>query len=121
MSSTAVAALRLEIAAAIAAIEPQLRGMQDLARVSLSVEVMGYISRETAVYSQRYALLCKAADALDAIETDGYPDIEKAGLPHDLYAELMQERDDLLAAIGAFEGSAAARVAVDLGQIAEKN
>lgn len=120
MSSAAVAALRVEILSAIRVIEPQLRGLQDLSRVSLSEPVMEYIGRDITTYSLRYSLMKKVIDALDSLEANGYPDMGKIGLPGDLYSELMQERDDLIAAIGEFEGLVAANISVDLGEIADK-
>ncbi|CAB4192696.1 hypothetical protein UFOVP1244_66 [uncultured Caudovirales phage] len=118
--SPAITALRAELAAAIALLDPQIRGMEDLAQVSMTEETLSFVRRDFVNYSRRRTLCLAVVSALDALEADGFPDVLLDHLPADNYAELQEQRADLLAAIGQFDQALAAKIDAELGEPTDK-
>ena len=120
-------ALRAELEAALAVIDPQIRGLHDLAVVSISEELATAIKEEIAVRERRQQLLNmtlgrldSVVDALEELEADGYPALPDAALPPDLFAELQGEDADLDAGSGVFVQTVATSISIDLGSPVER-
>lgn len=121
-------ALRAELLAALAVIEPQIRGLHDLMTVSITPELRAEIEVETVKRERRRDLIQTTLNQLDAtnvahdaLEADGYPALPPVELPPDLFSELRGEESDLDAAVGIFEERGpATTITIDLGTPAEK-
>jgi hypothetical protein len=128
MASTTLLGLRAEIDAALAIVTPQIRGLEDLTKVSLSQPALDEVSGELADRRRRKALLDAVIAALDAVDkamdalvADGYPAIPKEEVSASVYAELQEQQADILAAIAEFEKQPLAEnIAVVLGDPADK-
>lgn len=102
-------ALRAELVAANAVLAPQIRGLHDLAVVSISPELAAEIAKQIAARERRrdlingvIALLDGAWQALNALQADGYPALPAVPLQPSLLSELRGEETDLDAAVGLF-------------------
>lgn len=120
-------ALRAELEAAKAAIEPQLRGLNDLMAVSISVDLRAEIARQIEIRNRRRTKLQavlsdldKIQEDLDLLEKDGYPEIEGSTLSAPLLSELQGEESDLDAAVSIFVPEVAETLAVNLGSPSSK-
>jgi hypothetical protein len=103
------AAYRAELEAALAALEPQLRGLHDLLHVSISSQLIAEINHAINEREERKRLIYDVIAALDAIAAadaalmaDGYPDLPPAQLDAALFNELQGQEADLDAAIEVF-------------------
>lgn len=103
MSSPATDALRNELNAAVAKLEPQIRGLEDLSRVSLSAETMRFVRQEIDDHKRRLNLEQAALAALAALDLDGYPLMPKAEVPPAVFDEMQEQIADLAAAFLEFE------------------
>jgi len=120
-SSTALTALRDEIVAAQSLAAPRLRGLEDLARVSLSEATLASVNEVIGTYKRRLAYEAAALLALDALEEDGFPEVNKTILPPSSYQDLREEVQDITDAIGEFEAELpASTLTVGLGSLAKK-
>ena len=118
-------ALRAELEAAKAVLEPELRGLRDLFVVSISAPLQSSVNDQILVRQRRLDLINEVLNALDnvvldrtALEADGYPEMPDAPLPADQFTELQGQDADLQAAIGVFEEapSPATTLTVNLGE-----
>jgi len=127
MADTLIA-LRQETEAALAVLTPQIRGLDDLSRVSLSEEALRSVALARGVHDRRrvllQALLAALADvamAQLALAGDGYPELPKGEVLFLVYQELEGQMADIAAAFARFEPEPVAdRLAVVLGVPAEK-
>jgi hypothetical protein len=101
--------LRAELVAANAVLAPQIRGLHDLALVSISSELAAEIAKQIAARERRrdlingvIALLDGALQSLNALQADGYPLLPTVPLHAALLSELFGEKTDLDAAHGLF-------------------
>lgn len=101
--------LRAELVAANAVLAPQIRGLHDLALVSISPELAAEIAKQIAARERRrdlingvIALLDGAWQALNSLQADGYPALPTVPLQSALLSELRGEETDLDAAVGLF-------------------
>ena len=116
-----VEALRAELDAALALLMPQIRGLHDLAAVSISSDLLAQINDQITVRERRRDLIIATIDALDALEGDGYPELAPAVLPVGLFGELQGEETDLDAAVAIFEKAGpATQIDVVLGAPTDK-
>lgn len=121
MASAVDPALRAELEQALAVIEPQIRGLHDLTTTSITAELKAAIEAQIVPRERRRDLIKAVLTALDALEADGYPALDKADLPANLFDELQGENTDIEAAVDVFEESGpASHIAVSLGEPAEK-
>lgn len=102
-------ALRAELVAAIEVLAPQIRGLHDLALVSITADLAAEISKEIVVRERRrdlinavIAMLDSAWQALNALEADGYPSLPTAPIPAALFSELHGDEADIEAAVSLF-------------------
>jgi hypothetical protein len=98
-----------QLNAALAALAPTLRGLQDLTGVNLSADLMAFITAQIAYRQMRETLINAVLAALDAAETayqnlvaDGYPNLPVVAIPGSLLAELNEEIADVSSATAIF-------------------
>jgi len=115
------AARRAELVAALNVVEPQIRGLDDLAAVSISPELKTKIVDESDTLKRRRHLIQTELDAMDACNSahdallaDGYPAMPPVSLNDTLYTELQTQEADIEAAVAIFKAEAA-RLTVNLG------
>lgn len=116
-------ALRAELLAAVEVLEPQLRGLHDLAAVSVSGGLMAEINDQIRSREQRRTLIQNVLAAMDATNgtflqllNDGYPALPDDVLSTALMDELRGEMADLAAAEAVFQdNSQATTMVVSLG------
>src|SRR3954468_10099819 len=116
-------ALRAELEAAKAVLEPQIRGLHDLTHVSISSDLEQEILLQVEKRERRRDLIQSVLDGLDrtvdargALEDDGYPALEDAQLSDAMLGELREENDDLKAAVNLFKRDGAATLSINLGE-----
>lgn len=102
-------ARRAELLAAIAVLEPQIRGLQDLMGTSISGDLKNAIQHQIDVRTHRHGLLVGEIATLDqvnmaqdALLADGYPTLDTSVLESRLFQELTGEESDLDAAVAVF-------------------
>ena len=108
-------ALRAEIQAALAVVQPQIRGLHDLLETDISPALKAVITSTVQARENRQNLLLAVIRGLDAtlgalqnLDADGYPALPDVLLSVDEATELSGEKTDLEAAIGIFsEGKVA--------------
>lgn len=101
--------LRAELVAANAVLAPQIRGLHDLAVVSISSDLAAEVAKQIAIRTDRrdlinavIAALDVAWQALNTLQANGYPSLSTAPLQPSLLSELRGEETDLDAAVGLF-------------------
>ena len=116
--------LRAELESALDVLSPQIRGLHDLSSVSVSTELAASVREQIVVRERRRDLinavlghLDATMNALNTLESDGYPALPQASLVSSQFEELQEENTDLAAAIGVF-AEAASRMTVGLGAAA---
>lgn len=121
-------ALRAELTTALEVIKPQIRGLHDLAAVSISAELRAEIVKNIGLREHRRDLLNNVLIALDHVvdqlrelEADGYPALDPAVVQQSLVSELAEENKDIVAAAAVFVADRAAAISVVLGAPVEKN
>lgn len=101
--------LRAELTAALAVIEPQIRGLEALIKFPfISPETASAILNVIDIRVRRRNLIRAALDALDsviaaqaALEMDGYPALGAIPVLASIEEEILQDLMDLEAAVGA--------------------
>jgi len=122
-------ALRAELVAADATLDPQLRGLHDLLGTSITEELRLSVGHEIDWRSERDNLILATIAAIDAAQTaydlliaNGYPDLPNATLPAEQFTELTEQSQDLATAIGLFGAPVpAARITANLGTLEPKH
>lgn len=122
-------ALRAELLAALAVVEPQVRGLRDFSKVSLSPETIEAIRIQIEARSARANKIHSVLAALDAVvtaraalELDGYPALEHAEVFTTIYKEIQEQRRELELAAGIFEPEpVASNINVVLGSATPKS
>jgi hypothetical protein len=101
--------LRAELVAALAVLAPQIRGLHDLAVVSISTELAAEVAKQIATRTDRRDLINAVIAALDVawqslntLQANGYPSLPTVPLQAALLSELHGENNDLGAAMGLF-------------------
>jgi hypothetical protein len=117
-------AYRAELEAALAVLEPQIRGLHDLLTVSISSQLRDEIQHEITARERRKALIQDMLTAMDnavavnqALIADGYPALPPTQLSPPLFSELQGQEDDLTSAVSVFAGPPPASVmTIGLGE-----
>ena len=98
-------ALRAELKLALDILNPQIRGLQDLALTPGSAALKNQIKEQSVICLKRLTLINAVLDATDlvassiaALELDGYPDLIHISLEPSTFNELQKELHDLLEA-----------------------
>lgn len=121
MGSPAQEAWRAEVQAKLAIVTPQVRGLEDLSKASISSETQAKVQEALTTHAQLQAHLQSELASLSNLDGDGYPDIPKVEVIADVFAELEQQRIDALAAFGEFEPlPPASTLNIALGAAADK-
>lgn len=102
--------LREEINKAIAALDPEVRGLDDLTKVSLSSATLAVVADAKESHRRRRELLNVVIQDLDQLENaltnltnDGYPALPKSNVDELVFAELQGQLADLQSAIAQFQ------------------
>ena len=102
-------ALRAELNAALAVLAPQIRGLNDLSKTSISPDLLIQVEDQITARVRRQALIQAVLNGLDAalgeleaLESDGYPALPTMAVVGSLFSELQEENSDLAAAVGVF-------------------
>lgn len=118
---------RAELEAAKAVLDPQIRGLHDLTRVSISGDLIQAVNYQIEIRERRRGIIQKILGLLDQavevrtlLERDGYPNVPESQLPNNLFSELSGENSDLDAAIGVFKPDSAQNISVNLGNPTDK-
>jgi hypothetical protein len=120
--------LRAEYEAALAAINPEIRGLHYVANDSVSSELITNYNEQIVEREHRRDLIQAAVDSLDfvvvarrTLAADGYPILPKIQLSTELYQEAKRQNSDTDAALGIFESPpVASRISAELGPPADK-
>lgn len=128
-STDSISQRSAEIQAAIAAIQPAIRGLQDDTLVSLSDDTKSFVQKNLNAHNRRLDLLYKEATALDnvdradnALALDGYPNPVILDVPTKVMEELTGQQADYAAAFGEFrvDNTEAVKGTVSLGPLVDK-
>lgn len=110
-----------------AVLRPQISGLDDLKRTTISDALRNKLQETEDARVRRDNLLAGALAArdayiaaLDALEADGYPALPNVSVDDALLAEMTQEKSDLDAALKIFQHGIAATISIDLGEPVEK-
>ena len=102
-------ASRAELLAALAVIEPQIRGLEALLKFPISSDTEAGIMAAIDLRTRRRDLIRAELDALDAgaaaqmaLEADGYPALDPMPVAPEMVQEILRDLADLEAAIGVF-------------------
>lgn len=116
MGSAATDALVAELQGVLTTLEPQIRGLEDLAKVSLSGETRAPVLEQITTHRRRRDYCKGVLDAIKALTDDGYPAEMKKDLMQEEFEELEVQMADFQAAFGEFkEVPVASNVAVSVG------
>lgn len=101
--------LRAELNAALAILAPQIRGLNDLSKTSISADLLVQVEEQITVRIRRQGLIQAVLAGLDAVDgemtqltADGYPALAQAPVMGSLFSELQEENSDLAAALSVF-------------------
>lgn len=119
-------ALRSELNAALNVLAPQIRGLHDMAAVSISPDLLVEINAQITVRERRRDLIRAVISNLDtvvmalqALDADGYPTLDAMIVQPGLFTELQGEVSDLEAAAAVFKG--ADQIGLDIANVALKD
>lgn len=119
---TVLETARREIDEAIGVLEPQVRGLSDLANAGLSSAAATVVQQSTERRTRRRALCSDVAKAIDVLLADGYPDLPDVELPDDILREIKQQLADMTAAVAEFTGQQpATSLQINLGQPTDRS
>ncbi len=102
MTSPNVTAALDELAAAILAIEPEIRGHESLSNDALSDETRSFVLAELSRRRELLGLYRRAVEELEALDAAGFPDIPDAVVPVSVADELHRQQAAIQAAIQDF-------------------
>jgi len=109
-----IPALDAELTAALAVLEPQIRGLTDLTGIPASAELTAGIQGSLAAHTRRRDLITAADAALDALEADGYPNPVRSLISAGAFLELAGQILDQEAATAVFEAKPIMQITGDL-------
>jgi hypothetical protein len=109
MADYTKSALTADLEAALAILDPQIRGLNDLSHTSISPALLVEVEAQITARVHRHDLIQAVLDSLDAVDerlsaldADGYPVLPAAPVMGSLFSELQEEKSDLAAAIAVF-------------------
>lgn len=116
-------ALTAELNAALAVLEPQIRGTDDIAHVSVSKglraadeQLRDDRMRRQGLINEVLKQLDETAAAITALKNDGYPNLPQMELTPELWEELKTQKADLDSAFALFkQQEQASNIAIELG------
>ena len=121
-------ALRKELEAALADLEPQIRGITNWLLLPESPELRQELIKAGEIRARRKLFLTQALDvcaalkvATNNLDEDDYPSLPLSKIPENLLVELQADDSDINKAASLFEAiSHAATISIDLGEPADK-
>jgi len=107
------AARRTELNNQMTIIAPQIRGLDDLARTSVSPDLAAKLTAQSDIIKRRRDLIQAELTGMDNVNSlhaslvsDGYPDLPPASVIDSLLAELREELSDIQSAVAVFQTEA---------------
>ena len=107
------AARRTELNNQLVTLAPEIRGLDDLARTSVSPDLAARITAQSDTLKRRRDLIQAELNGMDSVNVlhasllaDGYPSLPAASVMGSLFDELQEELADLQAAVGIFVNEA---------------
>lgn len=102
MSSPAVEALRAELLAQKAELEPQLRGARNMVNDPFSPEGTAALNVRISRLERRLNVINANLSGFNDLDTDGYPDLPDAEVPAAVLAEFERKEADVGKAVDGF-------------------
>lgn len=97
-------AVQTELTAALAALVPQIKGLQGLAAAGVSADLATALTGEAEVQIERQTLIHAVMTAIAALQANGYPTVPQVNVPESLLAELQEEQSAIASAVAMFSG-----------------
>jgi hypothetical protein len=116
-------ALRAELVAAEAVLDPEIRGLLNIILLPISTNLRAVVQQVIQDRERRRKLIQTVLDylngvvtAMNALEADGYPALGSSTVEVELLAELQAELADIAAGVGIFTGPGlASSISINLG------
>ena len=102
MSSPLLKELIFELMAAKLTLEPIIEGYEDYLRLNIFSETKAIVQTALDASKQRLELITKALAALEALDQNGYPGLDPTPVTDAVYADLIEQRRTIEAALGQF-------------------
>lgn len=83
-------------------LDPQIEGLRDFAALNLKPDTQQAVQKLRDAYARRRERLASALEALEALQNDGYPDVETLDVPATVLADLEQNVTTIQAAFKQF-------------------
>lgn len=110
-----------EMRDAIDFLEPKIRGLQDLPKVSISSELSAVMNAKLVDYSRRHSLCASLLIAVENLLSDGYPSLPITPISKQLEDELDIQIADIESVRTLFElEPIASHIVVNLGPTVDK-
>jgi hypothetical protein len=107
--------LQEELAIYQVARAPQLEGLERLARLNLTPQLMEEVQLSISQFTRRMSLIVQAQAALDALEADGYPEVDIREILGVAFDDLQDVNADIEAATTLFRDGEAVHLALVAG------
>ena len=102
MSSPALKELVFELSAAKLNLVPIIEGYEDYLRLNIFPETKAIVQTALDDANRRLGLLDAALTALEALDADNYPEFSAKPVTDAIYADLLEQRRTIEAALGQF-------------------
>ena len=102
MSDLALDILRAELLAAQTVLAPQIRGLDELSRGELNSEALASVNQLRRQRNERLDLIIAVLAAIDKLDADGYPNLERFPVTPEIAAYFQAELAALEAAFAIF-------------------
>jgi len=107
------AARRTELNAQLTTLAPEIRGLDDLAKTSVSPDLAARIVGQSDILKRRRDLIQAELNGMDSVNAlhasllaDGYPALPAASVMDSLFVELQEELADIQSAVAVFANEA---------------
>jgi hypothetical protein len=102
MSMSVLSECLAELGYALTSLRPELTGLVEQRLLPNAEATNAALDAQIALFTHRQRLLEAAADALIALQNDGYPVVPMRDVPEEVYAELQSNAEEVLAALEHF-------------------
>lgn len=110
-----------EIIVALGSFEPLLEGLRDYSRLNINPDTMTVITDAIAEHERRMARLTAARDSLQALLSDGYPQLPPHKVSDSVLADIKSQRTSIDAASEHFvSDDTATTLALQAGAVEPK-
>jgi hypothetical protein len=100
-----------ELEDALGWIAPKLEGLEDFNRVNINDDTRLEVTAATQVYGRRVDALKTSIAALEALNADGYPEVETFEVSETILLDLIDQEASMAAALDQFNLNEARRAA----------